>query len=131
MAYNNPQLSTREERSYAGAFLEILTRLETMTAKIQDAPAPDFATQENFEAMSNLCYYLEKAQGSSITYEDHNRSPRTWRFMTKKPGRPPNPPGQSKTEVFHVRCTPTEKKEYQSLKQYLDDQRKEQQGNNK
>lgn len=43
-----------------------------------------------------------------------------------KPGRPKLPPGTAKTTVFHVRCTPSEKKEYQALKQYLDDERKEQ-----
>lgn len=31
-------------------------------------------------------------------------------------GRPPKPPGEVKTEVFTVRCTPSEKKEYEQLK---------------
>ena len=56
-------LSLRDERCYASAFTEIIARLESMTEAIQNAPAPDFATVENFEAMSNLRYYLEMAQG--------------------------------------------------------------------
>lgn len=34
-------------------------------------------------------------------------------------GRPPKPPGTTKTEVFTVRCTKTEKERYNELKQQL------------
>ncbi len=56
-------MNATEERCYVNAFAEILIRLQGMTETIQDAPAPDFATPENFEAMCNLRYYLEMAQG--------------------------------------------------------------------